>query len=175
VAIRMVDFQSLYERHAPEVRRFALYLCGDSAMADDIVSETFVRAWIARDRIREPTLRSYLFTIARNIYHDFGRREARRKETELVDNVVDHRASAQRRIEQSDEVRAVLAALQELDEVDRSALLMRALEEMPYEEIADALRITVVTAKVKVHRARMKLMQAREPLPAAAAAKGEQP
>jgi len=40
-------------------------------------------------------------------------------------------------------------------------LLMRALDGMPYEEIAETLGITVVTAKVKVHRARLKLMQTR--------------
>lgn len=67
-------------------------------------------------------------------------------------------------IEQSAEVRAVLAALQQLTEMDRTALLMRALDEMPYEEIADTLGITVASAKVKVHRARLKLMQTRETL-----------
>ena len=41
-------------------------------------------------------------------------------------------------------------------------LLMRALDEMPYEEIAETLGIPVVTAKVKVHRARLKLMQTRQ-------------
>ncbi len=55
----------------------------------------------------------------------------------------------------------MLAALQQLPEIDRTVLLMRALDEMPYEEIAEALGIPVVTAKVKVHRARLKLMQTR--------------
>jgi RNA polymerase sigma-70 factor (ECF subfamily) len=55
-----------------------------------------------------------------------------------------------------------MAALQELSEVDRAALLMRAQEEMPYEEIAQVLGLAVTTVKVKVHRARVKLMRARE-------------
>jgi RNA polymerase sigma-70 factor, ECF subfamily len=65
-------------------------------------------------------------------------------------------------MELSAEVRAVLAALQQLPEMDRTVLLMRALDEMPYEEIAETLGIPVVTAKVKVHRARLKLMQTRQ-------------
>ncbi|HEV2489957.1 MAG TPA: RNA polymerase sigma factor [Candidatus Acidoferrales bacterium] len=162
MTIQMVDFQSLYERHAAEVRRFALYLCGNPAMADDITSETFVRAWIARAGIRELTVKSYLFTIARNLYHDMTRRSAGRIPAELHDNIPDGRAGTQAQLEQSAELRAVLAGLQELAEIDRAALLMRALDEMPYEEIADTLGITVVTAKVKVHRARLKLMQTRE-------------
>jgi RNA polymerase sigma-70 factor, ECF subfamily len=50
---------------------------------------------------------------------------------------------------------AVLEALQQLPEIDRSALRMRALEELPYEEIARSLEISPGAAKVKVHRARL--------------------
>jgi RNA polymerase sigma-70 factor (ECF subfamily) len=65
-------------------------------------------------------------------------------------------------MELSAEVCAVLAALQQLPEMDRTVLLLRALDEMPYEEIAETLGIPMVTAKVKVHRARLKLMQIRK-------------
>jgi RNA polymerase sigma-70 factor (ECF subfamily) len=51
----------------------------------------------------------------------------------------------------------VLAGLQELREIDRAALLMRALDSMPYEEIARALGISLASAKVKIHRARLAL------------------
>ena len=156
----MTDIENLYERYAADVRRFALYLCGDVVMADEITSDTFVRAWTATDRIRQPTVKSYLFTIARNAYTDLLRRAAR--QTQLDENMTDTRISAQTQMEQSAEVRAVLAALQQLSEMDRTVLLMRTLDEMPYEEIAETLGIPVVTAKVKVHRARLKLMQTRQ-------------
>jgi len=110
-------------------------------------------------------------TIARNAYTDLFRRAARH--TQLDENMPDTRISAQTQMEQSAEVSAVLAALQQLPEMDRTALLMRALDEMPYEEIAETLAIPMVTAKVKVHRARLKLMQTRkawrEVVPAAGA------
>jgi len=93
----MTDLQSLYERHAPAVRRFALFLCGDPMMADDITSETFMRALRAHEHIRQATVKSYLFTIARNIYRDFGRRGARRHEAELHENIPDGRVSAHQR------------------------------------------------------------------------------
>ena len=156
----MTDIENLYRRYAGDVRRFALYLCGDAVMADEITSDTFVRAWMAAGRIRQPTVKSYLFTIARNAYTDLLRRAARH--AQLDENMPDTRISAQTQMEQTAEVRAVLAALQQLPEMDRTVLLMRALDEMPYEEIAETLGITVVTAKVKVHRARLKLMQTRQ-------------
>jgi RNA polymerase sigma-70 factor, ECF subfamily len=156
----MTDIENLYELYAGDVRRFALYLSGDVVLADEITSDTFVRAWIAADRIRQPTVKSYLFTIARNAYIDLLRRAAR--QTPLDENMRETRISAQTQMEQSAEVRAVLAALQQLSEMDRAVLLMRALDEMPYEEIAETLGIPVGTAKVKVHRARLKLMQTRQ-------------
>ena len=156
----MTDVENLYERYAGDVRRFALYLCGDVVMADEITTDTFVRAWMAADRIRQPTVKSYLFTIARNAYIDLWRRAAR--QTQLDEHMPDIRNSAQTEMEQSAEVRAVLAALQQLPEMDRTVLLMRTLDEMPYVEIAETLGIPVGTAKVKVHRARLKLMQTRQ-------------
>ncbi|HEX5233701.1 MAG TPA: RNA polymerase sigma factor [Silvibacterium sp.] len=152
----MKDIEILYERYAGDVRRFALYLCGAPAMADEITSDTFVRAWMG-GRIRQPTVKSYLFTIARNTYTDLLRHAGRH--TQLDEDMRDTRISAQEQMENTADVRTVLAALKQLPEMDRTALLMRALDGMPYAEIAETLGIAVVTAKVKVHRARLKLMQ----------------
>jgi RNA polymerase sigma-70 factor (ECF subfamily) len=156
----MADIESLYQRYAPDVRRFVLFLSGDPVIADEITADTFVSAWLAHQRIRQPTVKSYLFTIARNLYRDLQRRQVRH--AELDESMTDKRVSAQTHMEQTAEVRAVLTALQQLPEMDRTALLMRALDEMPYEEIAETLGIPVVTAKVKVYRARLKLMQTRQ-------------
>jgi RNA polymerase sigma-70 factor (ECF subfamily) len=87
----------------------------------------------------------------------------------------DTRISAQTQIEQSAEVRAVLAALQQLPELDRTVLLMRTLDDMPCEEIAETLGIPAVTAKVKVHRARLKLIQTRQAWRDVVPAAGEKP
>ena len=157
---KMTDIESLYQRYAPDVRRFALFLSGDPVVADEITSDVFVSAWQARARIRQPTVKGYLFAIARNLYRDRQRRHERH--AQLDEQMTDKRINAQTHMEQTAEVRAVLQALQQLPELDRTALLMRALDEMPYEEIAETLGIPIVTAKVKVYRARLKLMQARD-------------
>ena len=155
----MTDFESLYQSSAPQVRRFVLFLCGDSALADDITSETFVRAWIGQGKIREATVKAYLFTIARNLYRDNLRRN--RRNTELEESIPDDSPGLANRTEHKAELAVVMKALQELPEIDRAVLLMRAQEEMPYEEIAQAMELPVTTVKVKVHRARLKLMQVR--------------
>ncbi len=154
----MTDFEALYESYAPHVRRFSLFLCGNEALADDITSDTFVRAWTAPGAIRQESVKAYLFTIARNLYHD-SLRHARRH-TVLDSSMPDGHVGVPTQIEIRSELRHVLAVMQELPEVDRAALLMRAQEEMSYEEIADALDLSLSAVKVKIHRARLKLMQA---------------
>jgi RNA polymerase sigma-70 factor, ECF subfamily len=162
VIVSPMDFQCLYEKYAPEVRRFALFLCGDRALADDITSDTFLRVWLARGRIRELTVKSYLFAVARNAYRDLQRRAWRSEALDGLD--ADPGTGVHELLEQKEELSAVLAGLQDLPETDRAALLMRSLDEMPYEEIAVALKITVTAARVKVHRSRVRLMAARNPI-----------
>jgi RNA polymerase sigma-70 factor (ECF subfamily) len=158
----MTDFHGLYQRYAPQVHRFALFLCGDGMLADDITSETFVRAWTSRGKIREATVKAYLFTIARNLYRDHLRRN--RRFEEIQESLPDASPTPHAQAQSKAELDAVMAALRHLAEVDRAALLMRVQEDMPYEQIAQALDLPIATVKVKVHRARLKLMQARQAL-----------
>jgi RNA polymerase sigma-70 factor (ECF subfamily) len=150
-----VEFGELYERYARDVLRFALYLTGDRVEAEDITSETFVRAWVDSSTLRVDTVKAYLFAIARNLHIDWRRREARPGELDI--DPVDPAPGPEVKSGNRSELKAVLVALQQLPEIDRAALLMRTQDEMSYESIAAALGLTSVAARVKVHRARMKL------------------
>jgi RNA polymerase sigma-70 factor (ECF subfamily) len=143
-----MTFEELYRSHFPDVRRFALYLTGNFAEADDIASETFVRAWAADAPLKAHSLTAYLFSIARNLHRRSRRRAAFRAEAP------DEPPGLERELAGRSELAAMLARLQALPEIDRAALLMRAFHELPYEEIAVALGISVASARVKVHRAR---------------------
>jgi RNA polymerase sigma-70 factor, ECF subfamily len=151
-----IDFASLYERYAADVRHFALYLTGDRREADDIVAETFVRAWIATGEIRMATVKAYLLSIARNLHIERHRQRGRM--TALTAELPDPSVSPERATGSRGELQAVLRALQAMPEVDRSAVLMRA-RDVSYADIALALGISSVAARVKVHRARMKLVE----------------
>lgn len=157
----MVTFSELYQCYAKDVYRFALYLSGDSNRAEDIASETFVRVWTAPEQPRLATVKAYLFTIARNLYLQDLRKDSRH--TDLDEHLPDHALGPEAIAEQRAQVQAVLQALQQLPEVDRAALLMRAQDEMPYEEIAAALGLSLAAVKVKIHRARIRLAQLRQP------------
>jgi RNA polymerase sigma-70 factor (ECF subfamily) len=147
-----MTFEELYRRHVGEVRRFALYLSGDPTEAEDITSETFIRAWTSDAPGRAQTLRAYLFTIARNL-HRKGHRRARIGAAILAD-LPGAAPDLETELAGASELRAVLARLQTLPEIDRAVLLMRAFHDLPYAEIAASMGISVASAKVKVHRAR---------------------
>jgi RNA polymerase sigma-70 factor (ECF subfamily) len=154
----LTDFARLYREHAADVHRFAVYLSGDPPLADDLVSEAFVRVWTARERVELTTVRGYLFTIVRNLFLQHLRHERRR--APLDERIADDRPDPEVRATDQSRLQRVLTALDTLPEVDRAAVLMRANGELPYEEIAAALGISVTAAKVKVHRARLRLAEA---------------
>src|SRR5712692_9212477 len=130
----MTGFSALYKKYAPDVYHFALYLSGERGEAEDITSETFVRAWASSEPVRMATVKGYLFTIARNLFLQGLRKKNRH--TELAESLPDPQAGPHIQAEKKAKFRAVLAELQKLPEIDRAALLMTALEGMPYEEIA---------------------------------------
>lgn len=151
----MDDLDTLYRRHAPAVLRFCWGLSGDRSQAEDLVSETFVRLLTRGPRLETGTALAYLLAIARNAFLNRRRRTSR--EAPLPEDVAAPDADPSDRLDDRIRVAAVLRALAELPEGERTALLLRVDHELPYEEIAAVLGITSVAARVRVHRARTRL------------------
>jgi len=152
-------FHDLYERYAPEVYRFALWLSGNPAEADDIASETFVRAWASSGKIRTETVKAYLFTIARNLF--LQQQRWQKRQVALEQALLETSSGPQNLVEDRLALVQVLRQLQDLPESERAALVLRVQHELPYAEIARVLGISLSAAKVKVHRARLKLTAVR--------------
>jgi RNA polymerase sigma-70 factor (ECF subfamily) len=156
---KAASFTEIYRNHARAVYQFALYLSGDPAQAEDIVSEAFLRIWDSSAVVRMETVRGYLFTIARNLFlHDLRRKQ---KQDQLEDTHAVPETTA-REVESKEALRDTLAALQSLPEPDRAALLLRAQEGVSYEEIARILGLSLSSVKVKIHRARLFLAERRK-------------
>lgn len=156
----MLSFHELYERHARDVFRFALFLTGNTASAEDLTSETFVRAWTARGSIRESTLRAYLLTIARNLWRDEQRRGWRTVPIESVeDPAVDTRADALADLSWTSR------HLEQIAAGDREALMLYARDGLSYDEVAERLGVSIGAVKSRIFRAREALNELRAPIP----------
>ena len=154
----MVSFHEVYERHAPDVYRFALFLSGNPAQAEDLASDTFARAWNARGRIREATVRAYLLTITRNLWRD-----ARRRDRRLVPLDAAGEEAVEARGEQVADLGWTEKRLQQVADGDRVALLLHARDGLTYDEIAQKLAISVGAVKSRIFRARRALDALRHP------------
>ena len=150
-----MSFQDLYKQYAKDVYRFSFWLSGDVAEAKDITSEVFVRAWTATSEIRNESVKAYLFAIARNQYLQNIRRK--KKFSPIDDEMHDPSLQPDRAAEINSELEATLKALQTLPEIDRTVLIMRAQDELSYEEIARTTGLSISAVKVKVFRTRAKL------------------
>ena len=155
----MANFKELYQSYSSEVYRFAYWLTGDADEAEDITSETFVRAWINFKSIRTETLKAYLFTIARNFY--LQQRRKKKRQTDLDENHPDPAPGPERMVEDKDNLHLVQNIIKTLPEVDRTAFVLRVQHGLAYAEIARVLALSEVAVKVKVHRIRKRLLEAR--------------
>jgi RNA polymerase sigma-70 factor, ECF subfamily len=154
-------FEELYRTYADDVFRFSLYLSGNWALAQDLTSEAFVRAWTTAAPVAVSTAKAYLFTIVRNLYLDSIRREP--PQTELPATLI---AAPVTSPEVKDELRQTLNDLRQIPEGDRSALVMVVFEQMSHEEVARALGVSVGAVKSRIFRARMRLVELKQQRPA---------
>lgn len=157
------EFSTLYRRHASDVFRFAFWLCGHRADAEDIAAETFARAYAGADGLRAETVKAYLLTITRNLVLE---RQRRYQPGEALDeNAADESAGPERHTDGVHSVRRTLSALATLSEPDRAALLLAGHDGLDYREIALLLGASQSAIKVRIHRARMRLSKALEETP----------
>jgi RNA polymerase sigma-70 factor (ECF subfamily) len=138
------------------LRAFARSLCGCRDRADDLAQETLLKAWAARDRyVAGTSFRAWTFTILRNHYFGQLRRE---RFTGIYDEAVAERVlqiggSQESTIEATD----VLRALATLPAAQREVLILVAIGNIGYEEIAQICGIALGTVKSRISRARTML------------------
>lgn len=164
-------FQELVERHQHAVIGTVAKMLGGSSEAEDIAQQVFVRLWKSAPRYT-PTAKftTYLFTIARNLVFNETRKRQRRKTHSLEEQEDDwhqqisepeeSRPDAQ--LLQGELKAAVDEAIAALPEKQRLAVVLRRYEQMPYEEIAEVLELSVSAVKSQLFRARTTLRESLE-------------
>jgi RNA polymerase sigma-70 factor, ECF subfamily len=145
----------------PRLRRYARVLTGDATRADDLVQDTLARAWEKRRLWQAGTdLRAWLFTVMHNVH--VNQLALLRREAANVSLDADPTGMAWQlpvRGNQVDRVELleVVAQMGRLPADQREVLLLAAVEEMRYEEIATVLAVPIGTVMSRLSRAREKL------------------
>lgn len=155
VGTRQRQFDAMVRAHSQDLYRFAYWLCGEDARAQDLVQETFLRAWRALDSLRDgAAAKPWLFTILRR-ENARGFERKRLELTELDDNITDDVSSIDP--EQSGSDAQVRAAILRLEPKYREPLLMQVLGGFSCEEIAGELQCKPGAVMTQLFRARQKL------------------
>lgn len=161
-------FRALVERHQDAVVGTVARMLGNPADAEDIGQQVFLRIWRHAKRYRpEAKFTTYLFTITRNLVFNETRRRSRRKEVSADEREeISHLQVAAESARQPDAEllqaelqQAVDAAIAALPEVQRMAVVLRRYEQMPYEEIAEVLKLSLSAVKSLLFRARATLRE----------------
>lgn len=144
--------------HLPAMRAFAISLTRNSAIADDMVQDTVVKAWTNMDSfVQGSNMRAWLFTILRNTYYS-NRRKARR-EVPDVDGVLTEGLAEKPAHDGHMQMADFRRALAQLKDEQREALLLVGASGFSYEEAAEMCGVAVGTIKSRTNRARKQLAE----------------
>lgn len=151
-------FQKALVAAIPNLRAFAISLCGNVQTANDLVQETMLKAWTNQAKFEEGTnLKSWLFTILRNTYFSDFRRGKR--EVQDVDGAAAATLSSHPEQHGHMDMMDFKRALDLLSEDQREALVLVGAEGFSYEETAVICGCAVGTIKSRVNRARARLAE----------------
>lgn len=163
---RQKRFETLVKAYSNDLYRFAYWLCSNHSIADDLVQETFLRAWKALDNLEdEKKAKSWLITILRRE----NARRFERKRLDLVDIedvVVEDQVSLSP--EQSIENEQLHQAILNLSSDYREPLLLQTIGGYKTSEIAHLLKLNLNTVNTRLFRARdqLKRQLSKDMLPA---------
>jgi RNA polymerase sigma factor, sigma-70 family len=126
--------------------------------AEDLVQEVFVILWEKRGTIKSENLKSYLYTIANNLYIDHYRHKNFNLNLKY-DNTGNTSESPEYLLEQKEFDAKLQTAIASLSDKERTVFLMNRIDELTFKEIAESLEISVKTIEKRMHNAVEKLFK----------------
>src|SRR5262245_4718103 len=155
---RKEDFDRLAFAHFRELRCVALRVCEDRETADDLVQETYLRAWRSFDKFELGTnCRAWLFRIFFFVRSEYFRSQARRPLVFSLDHIKESAVSSRTNTPGDVPLTEIKQAFAELPEPFRIAVLLADIEGLTYREIAEALDVPVGTVMSRLSRGRQML------------------
>ena len=154
-ASRQAKFNQLAETYGIDLYRYAMWICGNDALAKDLVQETFLRAWKGMDKLKDPkAVKSWLITILRREYaRTFERKVPKFTDVDKVVVPEDSELEPEDRTE----IKMLRQSILELAPKYREPLLMQVVLGYSCQEISEALDISKSAVMTQLFRAREQL------------------
>lgn len=150
------QFLEAYEKYADAIYRHCFFRVFRKSRAEELVQEVFMRTWeyILEDKQIE-NFKAFLYRVANNLIID----ESRKKKEESLDQLLEESSSSEpsheghKEMERRVIMREVIGKIQKLPLEEREILIMRYVDDLDLEEIAEILDITTNNVSVRIHRA----------------------
>lgn len=148
-------YATLVERYRPTLGRFAVRMLSNQADAEDVLQETFIRAYRSLARCEAGRFHSWLFGILINRCRTHAAQRARRQHFVSSDEWTVASAASEPPAAADDEWRSALQkALEQLPDEQREAFLLKHVEDLSYEEMQELTGVRIPALKMRVFRAR---------------------
>ena len=161
--MKKISFQNDVLPLKNKLFRLALRITLNREEAEDVVQDTMIKVWNARDRWQEfDSIEAYSLTITRNLSLDRIKKMDNQNdslEEQTTERLDETSSTPSERMIQKDKLNIVRNIINELPEKQRSCLQLRDIEGKSYKEIADILSITEDQVKVNIFRARQTVKQ----------------
>jgi RNA polymerase sigma-70 factor (ECF subfamily) len=146
-------FNQVYRDNGKAIWRFIYYKCGDSAQADDLVQEAFIKLWQNCAKVPLEKAKSFLYTVANNTFlNEVAHKKVVLKHAQLQPNKVDSQ-SPEFLLEEKQYLKKIEIAIANLTEAQRTAFLMNRIDGKKYREIAEILDISVKAVEKRMSQA----------------------
>jgi RNA polymerase sigma factor (sigma-70 family) len=156
-------FEALVQRYQPRLLAFCRHMLGSQEDAEDVLQEVFTAAFNAiRADDRAINARPWLYRIARNRSLNHLRRPQPAGQDSMDIFERDGGATTADTVHKREEFRQIVADVHELPETQRTALLLREIDALSYDQIAEAMDTTIPSVKSLLVRARVSLAEAAE-------------
>ncbi len=156
-------FDALVQRYQPRLLAFCRHMLNSQEDAEDVLQEVFAASYNALLADDRPiNARPWLYRIARNrcLNHLRRPRATGQDSMDVFEN--EHGASTAETVHKREEFRQIVSDVQELPETQRTALLLREIDALSYDQIAEAMDTTIPSVKSLLVRARVGLAEASE-------------
>ena len=150
-------FEEIYADYAKALYNFAYYKCGNSAQAEDLVQEAFIKMWNNCAKVIFEKAKSFLFTVTNNLFLNevahkkvvlnYRKKPIKTHTDESPDYV----------LEEKEFLNKLQTAIANLKEGQRTVFLMNRIDKKTYKEIAETLEISVKAVEKRMHLALLQL------------------
>lgn len=148
------EFREIYTIYSPKIHRLCLGYTGDTMLADDLLQEVFIKVWQHYDKFRnESKISTWIYRIAMNTCLQHLRSDKSKNKVAIDKVGIKHQEESE---EKEQQIQLLYKCISELSEADRLIITL-ILEEVPYQEIAEAASISEGNLRVKIHRIKQQL------------------